>query len=110
MKKITAVFVSVLGIALLLIFPKEVSEGIKTGLENSARLLVPSLFPFMVLSSFMIRSDAYEYIGKIFFPLARILRISEGAVSAVVLSFIGGFPVGAKCVRLLYGSGKIDMG
>ena len=108
MKKITAVFVSVLGIALLLIFPKEVSEGIKTGLENSVRLLVPSLFPFMVLSSFMIRSNAYEYIGKIFFPLAKIFRLPESAVSAVVLSFVGGFPVGAKCVRLLYVSGKIS--
>ena len=75
---------------------------------NSAKILVPSLFPFMVLSSFVIRSGAYEYAGKIFSPLARILKLPKSAVSAVVLSFIGGFPVGAKCVKLLYENGNIS--
>ncbi len=32
----------------------------------------------------------------------------KSAVSAVVLSFIGGFPVGAKCVKLLYENGNIS--
>lgn len=108
MKKIVSVFVSVFGIAVLIAFPKAVSDGIITGLENSVNLLVPSLFPFMVLSSFMIRSNAYEYIGKIFFPVAKIFRLPKSAVSAVVLSFIGGFPVGAKCVKLLYENRKIN--
>lgn len=108
MKKIVVVFVSVMGVVVLVVFPKEVSEGISIGLENSVKILVPSLFPFMVLSSFMIRSNAYEYIGKVFFPLARIFRLPESAVSAVLLSFIGGFPVGARCVRLLYENGRIN--
>ena len=61
-----------------------------------------------MLSSFIIRSGAYEYFGKAFSPLAKILKLPKNAVSAVVLSFIGGFPVGAKCVKLLYESGNIS--
>ena len=88
-------------------FPQVCAEGISKGLYNSAKILVPSLFPFMVLSSFIIRSGVYEYAGKLFSPLAKIFKLPKNAVSAVVLSFIGGFPVGARCVKLLYESGDI---
>ena len=108
MKKVTAIILSAVFLEMLIVFPKICAEGILNGLESSAKILVPSLFPFMVLSSFAIRSGAYECTGKLFSPLARILKLPKSTVSAVVLSFIGGFPVGARCVKLLCESGEIS--
>lgn len=108
MRKIMVCIISALFLGMLVSFPKACAEGISAGLESSAKILVPSLFPFMVLSSFIIRSGAYEYFGKSFSPLAKIFKVPKSAVSGVVLSFIGGFPVGARCVKLLYESGEIS--
>ena len=108
MRKIIVCIISAVFLGILVAFPQACAEGISKGLANSAEILVPSLFPFMVLSSFVIRSGAYEYTGKIFSPPARIFRLPQSAVSAVLLSFIGGFPVGARCVKLLYESGEIN--
>lgn len=95
-------------LAILLIFPSSASEGIKNGLNYSANLLLPSLFPFMVLSSFVIRSGFSEYTGKVFSPVTKfIFGLPPICSSAIILSFVGGFPVGAKCVQLLYDDKKI---
>lgn len=95
-------------LVILLIFPSSASEGVKNGLNYSANLLLPSLFPFMVLSSFVIRSGFSEFIGKALSPVTRFLfGLPAICSSAIILSFVGGFPVGAKCVQLLYDRKKI---
>ncbi len=107
MKKLAAVG-SLLIAAVLLLFPRAVSQGISLGLENAAVLLIPSLFPFMVLSSFMIRSGACEPVGKMLSPVTKFLfGLPAAAASAILMSLVGGFPVGAKCIRLLYENGRI---
>ncbi|MEG1243984.1 MAG: hypothetical protein RSD17_04040, partial [Oscillospiraceae bacterium] len=40
----------------LLRYPDTVSSGIKEGLYLCSGVIIPSLFPFMVLSSFLIKS------------------------------------------------------
>ncbi len=95
--------------AAILIFPDAAAKGIGDGMRYSAEMLVPSLFPFMVISSFMIRSGASDILGKILSPVTeKVFRLPAGAGAAVVMSFAGGFPVGAKCVRLLLESGRIN--
>ena len=98
----------ILFLAILLIFPSSASEGVKNGLNYSANLLLPSLFPFMVLSSFVIRSGFSEIIGKMFSPVIKFLfGLPKICSAAIILSFVSGFPVGAKCVQLLYNDKKI---
>ena len=98
----------VLFLVLLLIFPSSASEGIKNGLNYSANLLLPSLFPFMVLSSFAIRSGFSDILGKFFSPVTKFLfGLPKICSAAIILSLVGGFPVGAKCVQLLYDEKKI---
>lgn len=87
---------------IILVCSGAAAEGVRRGLEYTARLLIPSLFPFMVLSSFMMRTGASEVFGRLLSPVTRhLFHLPEEASAAIVLSFIGGFPVGAKCVRLL---------
>ena len=48
-------------------------------------------------------------IGLLFSPFTRrIFRLPASCSAAIILSFVGGFPVGAKCVRLLYDRGSIN--
>lgn len=108
-KSVWIVILAVLFTAVLIFFPSAVSKGVSKGLGYTAELLIPSLFPFMVLSSFMIRSNASYYIGKIFSPITKFLfRLPYSASSGIILSLTGGFPIGAKSVKLLYESGQID--
>ena len=91
-----------LAAVLLLSFPEETAGGISRGLMYSAQMLIPSLFPFMLLSSFMIRSGAADILGRaLSFVFSRLFRLPPAASAAVILSFIGGYPVGAGCVRTL---------
>ena len=93
----------------ILIFSSDVSGGIISGLQYASTLLIPSLLPFMIISSFIIRSGVSEILVKPFAPITRILFSLPGeAAAAIILSFVGGYPVGAKCVRLLYDRGKLS--
>ncbi len=104
-----AVFIAALGIVLLLVFSKAASDGIIRGLDYSVKMLVPSLFPFMLLSSFMIRSGASDSIGKMLsFMVKKLFCLPGEAAAAIFLSFTGGFPAGASCVKALYQRKKLS--
>lgn len=94
--------------ASVLLYSGASSGGISRGLENVSGLLIPSLFPFMVLSSFLIRSGISAQLGRLLSPVTGCLFSLPGEASAaIIMSFIGGYPVGARCVRLLYEEKKI---
>ncbi len=63
------------------------------------QVLIPSLFPFFVFSPLL----ASGGFGKLFLPLGRMLRLPRGTESILLVSFLGGYPVGAavaaQCVR-----------
>ena len=94
LKKFLPFSVAALFLSVLLFFPSACADGITNGIVYSCKILVPSLFPYMVLSSFVMRSGAVEIIkGR----LTKIIFALPGCCSAaVLLSFVGGFPVGAK--------------
>ena len=70
--------------------------------------LIPSLFPFIFFSSFMINSGIFYLIGKILSPFSYIFFLPKEAISVVLLSVVGGFPVGAKGIKDLFDKKVID--
>lgn len=77
--------------------------GAKTGIEFCGNILIPSLFPFMFLTSFIIKSGVSEKLSKIMSPITKFLFYLPGCTGPIiVLSFLGGYPVGAKGVKDLY--------
>lgn len=86
----------------ILIFQKSASDGAKNGLIFCSDILIPSLFPFMVLSSFIVKSGLSAKLGYAFNPLTKSLfNLPGSAGSAIIISLIGGYPTGAKAVREL---------
>lgn len=79
---------------------------LSSALQLCAKRLIPALFPFMVVSSIIVKTNVGEYMFK---PLIRPLRFlfgvgTEGSV-AICLGWLCGFPVGAKCALELYRQG-----
>ena len=108
--KSTLLCLSVIAAALgILLFPAAVGGGAANGISYCLYTLAPSLFPFMALSAFMIHSGAANLFGKPFAPITKFLfRLPGCAGSVILLSMIGGYPVGARCCMLLLEQGAIS--
>ncbi len=94
---------------LMLSQPQTLIDSISSSIKMCAFKIVPSLFPFMVMSSLIIRTGGAVFLGKIFErPFKFIFKISGVSASAVILGSMCGFPVGAKCACELYLNGYIN--
>ena len=94
---------------LLLGMKNEVSDGIKKGLGICGNILIPSLFPFMALSSFAVKSGVFEGLDKIAGPLIeKVFRLPAQCLPALFFGFVGGYPVGANIISELYDKGVIS--
>lgn len=88
--------------------PALAAESVKKSLTVCAAGLIPSLFPFIVLVGIINRSGLSLYISSLIGrPIGKLLGIRKEAVYALLLGFVGGFPIGAICVRELYESGAL---
>ena len=96
-------------LALMLRRADVAANCMREGLSLCARAVVPSLFPFMVLSELLVTSGAGEWLAIPFErPFGRLLGLSRAGCCAVVLGLLGGFPVGARCAILAYEKNKLD--
>lgn len=73
------------------------TTGALEGLIYCGSVLIPSLFPFMVLSSFIVKSGLSDKCSLILSPVTKLLfKLPGCAGMSVLLSMIGGYPVGAR--------------
>lgn len=73
------------------------------GLILCVDTIIPSLFPFMVLSDILVSSGIGAVLGRFFTkPMQGIFGVSGAGSCAVVLGSLCGFPVGASVAVSLY--------
>lgn len=101
-----------LGLALLLaamalmVWPQETIEAAREGLTLCYNVIIPSLFPFFVLSALLVNLGLASYLGRGLEKMMRpLFRVPGCCAPAFVLGFIGGYPVGAKTALALYQKG-----
>ena len=81
----------------------------KKGLDLCAGAVIPSLFPFMIISELLIQSGVGQRVGRLLVKPTRLLfGISEAGACAFVLGAICGFPIGTKTLCSLYDRGEIS--
>lgn len=103
MKKILLSFICVIIAIFILLEPQIVTSGIKKGIELSIYSVIPALFPFMLLTNYMISHDLCQCISYFFYPfLSKIFHVSRNGCFAVLIGFTGGYPMGAKTISDLY--------
>ncbi len=72
------------------------------------RTVIPTLFPFFILSSMLVYSGFGDSMAKLFSPVMRpIFQVSGTGSLPFVLGLVCGYPAGAKCVTTLYQSGAL---
>ena len=90
----------------LLLYPQTSMEAARTGLKLCGNVIIPSLFPFFVLSSLVVELGLAGYLGRLLEGVMRpLFGVSGACASAFALGFIGGYPVGAKTAIGLYQNG-----
>lgn len=90
-------------LALLLARPGESIRGIEEGLRCCAGQIIPALFPFFVVTNLIASGPAARLLGRVLRPVARLLGFEgDGAATALLLSWLGGFAVAAGCIGQLY--------
>lgn len=89
--------------AALVLFPEQSMDAGRQGLQLCTNVIIPSLFPFFVLSSLVIELGMARYLGqaleRLMWPL---FRVGGVGASALVLGLVGGYPVGAQTAIKLY--------
>ncbi|MDE6063787.1 MAG: hypothetical protein K2G20_04275, partial [Lachnospiraceae bacterium] len=89
--------------ALILLYPKQSLYYAANGLRLWFDRMVPTLFPFMLLSTLMIRQNLTEGFAGSIHPIAgRLYRMSRSCVYCLLLGFLCGFPMGARTIAEMY--------
>ena len=71
--------------------------------------VLPSLLPFFFLTLLLTYLDAVSMLARLFSPFtARLYRTSGYASVVQLMSFVSGYPVGAKLISELYNANQID--
>ncbi len=92
----------------LIIFPAEIATGVKNSLTLLGSNIIPSLFPFMILSSYISASCITDITGNFINKLTcKVFGVSGKGFGAVMLGLLGGYPIGAKTVTEFYENGSI---
>jgi len=92
----------------LVYYSETSAAAAKDGLALCFNVIIPSLFPFFVMSSLVVELGFAEKLGRLFEPVMRpLFNVSGVCAAAFVLGFIGGYPVGAKTAIALYKNGSI---
>lgn len=99
-----AIVISVVG---LLVLPQLASQAARDGITLCLDIIVPSLFPFFVLSTLTVELGLAQYLGRILEGVMRpLFRLNGACSAAVVMGFLGGYPVGARTAIALYEKGN----
>ena len=109
LRKIIIMILIAFGCMICLRYSQECADGIKKGILFCVEVLVPSLYAFMTLSSAVIRSGIAVSLTKPFGKVSRFLfRLPPSGLAVILLSILGGYPVGARCAAMLFEQGDIS--
>lgn len=111
MKNKLAVFAALCGLFVLATASDRAAAACRTGLSLCVELILPSLFPFFVLSALLGKLGLPALLGKRLAPLGRrLFRVSGAGCTALVMGLLGGYPLGAAYIAELCESGCVDEG
>lgn len=95
-------------ITAILINPEVSVEGIKSGISLLLNTIIPSLFPFMVISSYIASSNSFAFLAGVFKKITAFLfRANPDGFIPFLLGLLGGYPIGAKTTADLYKANRL---
>lgn len=93
----------------LLALSGQAAEAVRQGLKLCATAVIPSLFPFLVLSSLFVEIGGISLLGQRLQQITgRVLGCSGEGAGIFFLSLLGGYPVGPRLIGQLYRTGCLS--
>ena len=103
MKKLLSGCFILLLFILILLFPKIAIAGASRGLLLWFQVLIPTLFPFMLLCRLLLKTRLLAVIARILYPvLGKLFGTTPEGAYCVLTGFLCGYPMGAKLAHDLY--------
>lgn len=106
-KQLWTGLVASIGMLVLILDSKTALTGAQQGVELCIRTVIPSLFPFFILSA-MLTGSLIGTSSPLLRPLGRLFQLPKGAESLLVAAFLGGYPVGAQSVTQAWKRGQLS--
>ena len=111
MKRKLSLISAILAFAVLIVSSGAAAEACRRGISVCLELIIPSLFPFFVLSLMLNRLGLPSALGHVLTPLAaRIYGVSGAGASALIIGLLGGYPLGAAYIADMRRSGAVSVG
>ena len=108
LRRLAAGGTAALLLALLALQPQRCAAACAEGIALWAKVVLPALFPFLVLTALLTKTGLAEGLGRKLAPLLRPLGLPAAGAGAFVLSILSGYPVGSRVVADLHKHGAID--
>lgn len=89
----------------LIMFPSETAQSVRNSLAVCSKNIIPSLFPFFVISKFLVSVPFPKKAERIFGKIMSLFSLSANLAPALILGLIGGYPIGASSVSEVYCKG-----
>lgn len=93
------------GMLTLIFDGKTAVSGAYDGIQMCIRTVIPSIFPFMILSQLLTACAAPDSLNFI----TGALKLPAGSGALAASSFLGGYPIGAQSIHTAWKSGQLDM-
>lgn len=101
------IMLSAFTLVILILDTKTAILGMTDGITLCLQTLIPSLFPFIVLSM-LLTSSLLGRMIPLLGPLGRLLGMPAGTESIFLVGLLGGYPVGAQSIAQAVRSGHIS--
>ena len=82
--------------------------GTVRGIHLCVTTIIPSVFPFMILSSVMIGYCVFDHMDFLSRPFEKLFHIGKSGLPAFLCGSLCGFPLGAKCAAEAYAHGYLS--
>lgn len=93
---------------LLLLYPESASRSVRSAISLCLDTVIPSLFPFLIVSTLVGEIGVFDALSEKADKLSRsIFGLSGNALPIILMSLIGGYPVGAILICNATEKGKL---
>ena len=94
----------------MILAPQQMIESGRYALSLCAELIIPSLFPFFVLSGLLNRLGFAAAIARqLAKPAARLYGVSGAGATAFFMGIVGGYPLGAAYIADMRRQGLVSL-
>ena len=89
-------------------FPQRYVSACFTGFATWAESVLPSLFPFMVVTAILMKIGAAEVAAKPFAKACGKLKLPRAAMPLFIMSACSGYPAGSRMLSEYYAHGLVS--